>query len=72
MFENTTEQQAKDQILEMVDTYCQKYHNQQKPFQEGEPHSLRIQSLTTPSRNDQPGRQRPGILAYRRQICRSV
>ena len=30
MFENMTEQQAKDQILEMVDTYCQKYHNQQK------------------------------------------
>ena len=36
MFENMTEQQAKDQILEMVDTYCQKYHNQQKPFQEGD------------------------------------
>ena len=32
MFENMTEQQAKEQILEMVDQYCTKYHNQQKPF----------------------------------------
>lgn len=44
MFENMTEQQAKDQILEMVDTYCQKYHNQQKPFQEGDriPYASRV------------------------------
>ena len=44
MFENMTEQQAKAQILEMVDSYCQKYHNQQKPFQEGDriPYASRV------------------------------
>ena len=32
MFENMTEQQAKEQLLNMVDDYCKKYHNRQKPF----------------------------------------
>ena len=36
MFENMTEQEARNQILEMVDGYCAKYHNQQKSFQEGD------------------------------------
>lgn len=44
MFENMTEQQAKAQILQMVDDYCKKYHNQQKPFQEGDriPYASRV------------------------------
>ena len=44
MFENMTEQQAKDQILDMVDNYCQKYHNNQKPFHEGDriPYASRV------------------------------
>ena len=44
MFENMTEQQAKEQILQMVEGYCQKYHNQQKPFQEGDriPYASRV------------------------------
>ena len=35
MFENMTEQEAREQILGIVDDYCEKYHNQQKAFQEG-------------------------------------
>lgn len=44
MFENMTEQQAKEQILNMVDDYCRKYHNQQKPFEEGDriPYASRV------------------------------
>ena len=44
MFDNMTEQQAKAQILEMVDGYCKKYHNQQKPFEEGDriPYASRV------------------------------
>ena len=44
MFENMTEQQAKEQILQMVDGYCRKFHNQQKPFQEGDriPYASRV------------------------------
>lgn len=36
MFENLTEQQAKDQILELVKQYCETYHNKKKEFQEGD------------------------------------
>ena len=36
MFENMTETQARENILEMVKEYCDKYHNQEKPFQEGD------------------------------------
>lgn len=36
MFENMTEIQARENILEMVKEYCDKYHNQEKPFQEGD------------------------------------
>ena len=44
MFENMTEQQAKDQILKMVSTYCDTYHNQNKEFQEGKriPYASRV------------------------------
>lgn len=36
MFENKTEQQAKQEILEMVAEYCNTYHNQKKPFEPGD------------------------------------
>ena len=36
MFENMTEEQAKKQILDMVSEYCDTYHNQRKPFEEGD------------------------------------
>ena len=36
MFENLNEKQARDTILEMVKEYCEKYHNQEKPFEEGD------------------------------------
>ncbi len=44
MFEHMTEQQAKEQILRMVGDYCKKYHNQTKPFQEGDriPYASRV------------------------------
>ena len=43
MFENMTEQKQETD-LEMVDGYCAKYHNQQKPFQEGDriPYASRV------------------------------
>ena len=43
MFENMTEQQAREEILGMVDDYC-RYHNQQKPFEEGDriPYASRV------------------------------
>lgn len=44
MFEHMTEQQAKDEILKMVDAYCAKYHNQTKEFEEGDriPYASRV------------------------------
>ena len=36
MFENLNEKQARETILEMVKEYCDKYHNQEKPFEEGD------------------------------------
>ena len=36
MFENLSEQQAREQILEAVGLYCDKYHNQKKAFQPGD------------------------------------
>ena len=35
MFEEMTEQQAREQILEMTRNYCEKYHNKKKPYQKG-------------------------------------
>ena len=44
MFENMTEQQAREQILKMVDEYCGKYHNNKKEFTEGDriPYASRV------------------------------
>jgi len=44
MFKNMTEQQAREQILKMVSTYCDTYHNQNKGFQEGQriPYASRV------------------------------
>ena len=36
MFENMTEDQARQQILEEVKAYHDKFHNQEKPFKEGD------------------------------------
>ncbi len=36
MFENMTEAQARQEILSQVEQYCRKYHNQKKPFAEGD------------------------------------
>ena len=36
MFENMTEQQAKQEILDMVAEYCDKYHNNKKQFEPGD------------------------------------
>lgn len=44
MFENMTEQQAREQILKLVDEYCGTYHNRKKPFAEGDriPYASRV------------------------------
>ncbi|MBD5468146.1 MAG: lipopolysaccharide biosynthesis protein RfbH [Lachnospiraceae bacterium] len=36
MFENMTEAEARQEILAQVEQYCSKYHNQKKPFAEGD------------------------------------
>lgn len=44
MFEGKSEAQARQEILEMVDAYCKTYHNQKKPFEEGQriPYASRV------------------------------
>lgn len=44
MFENMTEAQAKEQILHQVKAYCDTFHNQEKPFFEGQriPYASRV------------------------------
>ena len=44
MFNNKTEKQAREEILQMVIAYCEKYHNVQKPFEEGDriPYASRV------------------------------
>ena len=44
MFEEMTEQQAREQILEMTKEYCEKYHNQKKPYKKGDriPYASRV------------------------------
>lgn len=44
MFENMTEKQAKEHILEMVTEYCNTYHNIQSPYKEGDriPYASRV------------------------------
>lgn len=44
MFENKTEAQARQQILDMVAEYCDTFHNQEKPFEPGQriPYASRV------------------------------
>lgn len=44
MFENKTEAQARQEILDQVAEYCKTYHNQKKPFKEGQklPYASRV------------------------------
>ncbi|MDE7333528.1 MAG: lipopolysaccharide biosynthesis protein RfbH [Lachnospiraceae bacterium] len=44
MFDGMNEEQARGQILDMVKEYCDKYHNVQKPFKEGQyiPYASRV------------------------------
>lgn len=44
MFEGMNESQARENILDMVKEYCDKYHNQKKPFEEGDriPYASRV------------------------------
>lgn len=44
MFEDKTQEQAKQQILDMVAEYCQTYHNKKKEFEEGDriPYASRV------------------------------
>ncbi len=44
MFENMTEEQARRQILELVNEYCDSYHNKKKSFSEGDriPYASRV------------------------------
>ena len=39
-----SEKEAREQILSMVSEYCDKYHNQEKPFEEGQriPYASRV------------------------------
>ena len=36
MFENRTEAEARQEILDAVSAYCDRFHNQKKPFQPGD------------------------------------
>lgn len=44
IFKNKTEQQAKDEILKLVEEYCSKFHNTEKKFQKGQriPYASRV------------------------------
>ena len=44
MFEGKNEAQARQEILQMVEAYCNTYHNQKKPFEEGQriPYASRV------------------------------
>lgn len=44
MFEGKNEAQARQEILQMVEAYCNTYHNQKKPFEEGQriPYAYRV------------------------------
>lgn len=44
MFENKTEQEARQQILDMVGAYCDTYHNKKEPFKVGDriPYASRV------------------------------
>ena len=36
MFEEMTEQQAREEILKLTKEYCEKYHNNKKPYEKGD------------------------------------
>ena len=36
MFENISQQEAKEQILDMVGEYCDRFHNRKKEFEPGD------------------------------------
>jgi CDP-6-deoxy-D-xylo-4-hexulose-3-dehydrase len=44
VFENMTEQQAREQILKLTEEYCNTFHNKKKPFTEGDriPYASRV------------------------------
>ena len=44
MFEHTSQEEARKQILDMVAEYCKTFHNQKAPFQEGDriPYASRV------------------------------
>ena len=44
MFENQSETQAREAILDMVKEYCNTFHNKKKNFQEGDriPYASRV------------------------------
>ncbi|WP_367567621.1 lipopolysaccharide biosynthesis protein RfbH [Lacrimispora sp.] len=44
MFEHKTEKEAREEILALVKEYCTTYHNQKKPFEEGDriPYASRV------------------------------
>ena len=44
MFVDKTEQQAREQILELVGEYCEKFHGQKKAYEEGDriPYAMRV------------------------------
>lgn len=44
MFENKTEQEARQEILSAVEEYCKKYHNIKEEFKEGNriPYASRV------------------------------
>ena len=48
MFESMTEQQAREELLQAVGQYCDKYHNQKKVFQDGDriPYASRVYDKT--------------------------
>ena len=44
MFEEMTEKQAREEILRLTKEYCEKYHNQKKPYEKGDriPYASRV------------------------------
>lgn len=44
MFDNMNESQARNQILDIVSEYCDKYHNKKKEFEVGDriPYAARV------------------------------
>ena len=44
MFEEMTEQQAREEILKLTKEYCEKYHNNKKPYEKGDriPYASRV------------------------------